>query len=361
MDIKVREVSSVGEKSAAEREQELLEKHQQAGDPPSGDPPAGDPPAGDPPADDELKEEQVLAFIGKRYNKQINSFDELMQQREDNEQLPEDVAAFLKYKKDTGRGINEFLKLQENFDTIDDDTLLKRYFLDTEEGLEDDDVDVMMGEFDYDEDIDDDSHVKKVKLAKKKAVAKAKAYFSEMKEKYKAPLESSASAIPDEEKENFEAYKQYVNEAKTLKEEQERKRQWFQQKTDEVFSKEFKGFEFDVEGRKIVFSPGDAAEIKKAQESPMNFIAKFLDENGLMVDATGYHRALSLAMNPDRFAKFFYEQGAADAKDDQLRKIKNVNMGDRKAPQVINKGGVQVREVNPDQGRGLKIKSAKRL
>jgi hypothetical protein len=86
-----------------------------------------------------------------------------------------------------------------------------------------------------------------------------------------------------------------------------------------------------------------------------------LDDNGLMKDAVGYHKALAIAMNPERFAKFFYEQGLADATEDVTRKIKNVNMSERKAPEAMNKGGVQIREVNSGTGRGLKIKSAKKI
>ena len=51
----------------------------------------------------------------------------------------------------------------------------------------------MLDEFDYDEDLDDESDIKKIKLAKKKEIAKAKSYFNEMKEQYKQPLESRAS------------------------------------------------------------------------------------------------------------------------------------------------------------------------
>jgi len=70
----------------------------------------------------------------------------------------------------------------------------------------------------------------------------------------------------------------------------------------------------------------------------MNFIGKFLDDNGLIKDAAGYHKSLSIAMNPEKFAKFFYEQGLADATDDVMRKTKNINMSERRTPEVINKG-----------------------
>jgi len=128
-----------------------------------------------------------------------------------------------------------------------------------------------------------------------------------------------------------------------------------------VFSQEFKGFEFNVDDKKIVFSPGDAAELKKVHSTPFSFINKYVGEDGLMKDASGYHRALSIAMNPDKFAKFFYEQGQSDATDDVTKKIKNVQMSERRAPEAASKGGMQIREVNPDAGRGLKIRSAKRI
>jgi hypothetical protein len=309
----------------------------------------------------ELKEEDVLSYIGKRYNKQINSFDELMAERNQAEEMPEDVAAYMKYRKETGRGFEDFLRLKEDVDSMNPDNLLRSYLKSTQEGLDDDDISVLMSDYQYDEDLDDESTIKKVKIAKKKIVAEAKKFFNDQKEKYKMPLESRSAGISEEEKEEFNAYKQYIQQAKTVEEESKRKRQWFDQKTDEVFSKEFKGFEFDVNDRKITFSPGDATELKKSQSTPQNFIQKFLDESGMIKDAVGYHKALSIAMNPDKFAKFFYEQGLAAATDDVTRKIKNINMSERRAPEAAVKDGFQVRALNPDSGRGLKIQSAKRI
>jgi len=310
----------------------------------------------------DLKEEDVLSYIGKRYNKQINSFDELMAERKESEELPEDVASYLKYKKETGRGFDDFLKLNKDYESMDSEDLLKSYLLSTQEGLDEDDVDVMMDEYRYDEDLDDESTVKKVKIAKKKVVAEAKKYFNTQKEKYKMPLESSGLSVSNEEREQYELYKQYLGEAKTAEEENNRKRGWFEQKTNEVFSGEFKGFEFNINDKKMAYAPSDAAELKKLQSNPSNFINKFLDENGLIKDAAGYHRSLAVAMNPEKFAKHFYEQGLADATEDVMRKTKNINMSERRAPEVTKSNdGFQVRAVNPDSGRKLQIRSAKRL
>jgi hypothetical protein len=359
MELKVRALDVIEPKSVQEVEQQLLEKHEESLNQ-QIEPEVNEP---EPQQNEaELKDEDVLSYIGKRYNKQINSLDELVAERKEAEQLPEDVAAFMKYKKETGRGFEDFVKLGKDFETMDPDQLLKEYLASTQEGLDSDDIETLMDEYKFDVELDDESTVKKAKIAKKKVLAEAKKYFNSQKEQYKMPLESRMGLVPDDEKEVYESYKQYTQQAKTIEEENNRKRQWFDQKTNEVFSGEFKGFEFSVNDKKFTFAPGDANELKKNQATPQNFINKFLDEQGLMKDASGYHRSLAIAMHPDKFAKYFYEQGLADATDDVTRKIKNINMSERKAPEV-GKGtdGMQVKAINPDSGRNLKIRSIKKI
>lgn len=362
MQYKVRLLDGVEDKSVAQVEQELLDRHEQEQ---SGqetqviEPETQETQAIEP---EELDEQKVLSYIGKRYNKQINSFEELIAERKESEELPEDVSAFLKYKKETGRNIEDFLRLRKDFDSMDSEQLVKEYLSSTQEGLDADDIDSLMDDYRYDEDLDDESSIKKTKIARKKIINEAKKYFNSQKEKYKLPLESSAVGLSKEDEEEFNAYREYTKQAKTISEENSRKRQWFDQKTDEVFSKEFKGFEFDVNNKKITFIPGEATELKKVQSTPQNFIGKFLDESGLMKDAVGYHKSLAVAMNPEKFAKFFYEQGLADATEGTLRGIKNINMSERKTPQYSKPtDGIQVKAVNPDSGKSLKIRSIKRI
>lgn len=363
MELKVRAVDIIEPKSVQEVEQQLLDKHEESLN--QNNNPAPEPAASDPapePIVVDLKDEDVLSYIGKRYNKQINSLDDLVAERKEAEPLPDEVAAYMKYKKETGRGFEDFVKLRKDFETMDPDQLLKEYIASTQDGLDSDDIETLMDDYRFDEELDDESTIKKIKIQKKKVLAEAKKYFNSQKEKYKMPLESSTAFIPDGEKEIYESYKQYTQQAKTIEEENTRKRQWFDQKTNDVFSNEFKGFEFSVNDRKFTFAPGDANELKKNQATPQNFINKFLDDQGLMKDAAGYHRSLSIAMHPDKFAKFFYEQGLADATDDVTRKIKNINMSERKAPEVgKSTDGMQVKAINPDSGRNLKIRSIKRV
>jgi hypothetical protein len=75
----------------------------------------------------------------------------------------------------------------------------------------------------------------------------------------------------------------------------------------------------------------------------MNFVNKFIGDDGLIKDAAGYHKALSVAMNPSKFAEFFYEQGKSDGVEDISRKSKNINMDSRRVPETANKDGVQIK------------------
>lgn len=382
--MKVRAVESVEEKSMQEVEKELLDKHEKKlieEDEQSEETPqikmdfANDSVIKDTTKVEEtseeyttpvektaeLSEEDVLSYIGKRYGREINSLDELNQAREETEKLPEDVASYFKYKKETGRGIEDYVKLQKDFSSMNPDDLLREYITITEgEGLDSEDIDSLMEDYESDEELDDESVVKKTKLAKKRTIAKAKKFFNEQKELYKHPLESRPGVNSESDNEEFKAYKQYLESAKTTQEENETKKDWFTKKTNEVFDGEFKGFEFTINDKQISFSPGDPQTLKKNQDTPMNFINKYLDENGLVKNAAGYHRSLAIAMNPDKFANFFYEQGKSEATEDVMRKTKNINMSERRAPEITNKGGMTVKSINPDSGRGLKIRSIKR-
>ena len=99
--------------------------------------------------------------------------------------------------------------------------------------------------------------------------------------------------------------------------------------------------------------------MKKIQQDASNFVKKFIDNDGLINDAVGYHRSMAIAMNPEKFAKFFYEQGKSTQADDTMRKMKNTDMSMRKAPEVTSKGGMQVKSLNLTQVEDLKIRSRK--
>jgi len=376
MDIKVKEVSLVEEKSAQEIEAELLKKHEeetQAAEQPVVEEPVKEDSTTESPAEAEAKEktpsselndEDVLSYIKNRYDKEINSVDDLFAQQKANEELPEDVSAYFKYKKETGRGIEDFVALQKDYNSMEDDQVLANYYRTTEDGLDAIDIQDMIEEkFMFDTDLDEPKDVKKKKLAKKRELAKAKKFLNEQKDQFKIPLESSGGGLSEDQEKNLNAYQKYVEDSKSLEDQQAKIRDYFIDRTEKLFTSDFKGFEFTVgDDKKITFKPGTNEELKNKQVDVNNLLSKFMDDKGLMSDTAGYHRALSAAMNPDKFAQFFYEQGVASAIDNVARKSKNINMDVRKSPQLNTKDALKIRSVgDQSSGRGLKIRSIKKV
>jgi hypothetical protein len=378
MEFKVRTVEGTEQKSQQEIEEKLLKDAEakndavnvagvEDGNESSTTPqkqesvPSEDEAPNEPTQSSELKEEDVLSFIKNRYEKDFTSVDQIFDAKNENEELPEDVKSYFEYKKKTGRGIEDYVKLNKDYSTLSEDQLLSEYFLSSGEATDTEDIEILMDDYTFDEELDDEKDVKKIKLAKKKAIAKAKKFLNEQKEMYKQPLESSTVGISEEQQKEIDSYKQYLAEAKNSQEELKRKRNWFVDKTNEVFQ-DFKGFDFKIGDTTLTFNPGDGEKIKQTQLDSNSFVKKYVDqETGMFNDISGYHKALAVAMHPQRFAEFFYEQGKADATESTVRKMKNVDMTERKAVQVgSRKDGLQIKSISTPSSRGLKIRSNKK-
>ena len=354
------------EKSAVEIEQELVDKHEKgvAGETIEGS--TEQPVVTEETVIDEtgeqavpvtydINEEDVLSHIRNRYNKEINSLDDLFAQREANDELPEDAAAFLKFKRETGRGIEDFVKLSRDFSKMDEKSLLAEYYSVTNPEFDSEDVAWKIDELLYDEDYDDEKTIKSKKLAMKQELKKANDFFEKQKEQYRIPLESSKNSAPivDEE---YESYKQYKQQSVQTEDETRKKSDYFVAKTNELFSEKFEGFEFNLDDNKVVYKPADISALKE-QSDMVKFVKGFLNEDGYLKDAATFHRAIAIASNPEKFAKFFYDKGKSDGVGSIAEESKNIDMG-RPATTVTPKQGFSVRALDAD-APDYKIKSKK--
>jgi len=310
-----------------------------------------------------LTEEEVLSYIGSRYGEEVSSIDDLISKRESKVDMPQEVVDYLEYKKETGRGLDDFMRLNADVENMDEDQILFEYYKSQKPHLDDDDIDFELSEkFSYDED-DEESSIRKAKIAKKEELAQARKYFNEQKEKYRTKVESTSNDIPEDELESFNAYKKQIEESQGNLERQQKQSEFFAQKTNDLFSKNFEGFEFKMGDKLLKYKPIETSKMKESQSDLGNFVKLHLDENGFLKDASNYHKSLSAAMNPDAFAKFFYEQGKADAVEDITKESKNVNMnGLRNKPQTnsVNSSGLKIVAVGDTKsGSSLRIKSNK--
>ena len=171
-----------------------------------------------------------------------------------------------------------------------------------------------------------------------------------------------SSFVPEEQKESFSRFQQFEKSEDQRFESDTKKKEHFTKTTNELFSEEFEGFEFKVSDDKTLkFKVNNVEETKNYQMKAANFINEQLDDQGMLKDAKSYHKAMYSASNADKIAKFAYEQGRADAIEEDTKASKNIDMSTRKKPENTRSGGLTVTAEESDgsrtrSGNGLNVK-----
>ena len=273
--------------------------------------------------------------------------------------LPENVDKLISFMNETGGNINDYVKLNTNVDELDNMSALQQYYKQTKPHLNDEEITFMLDDqFSYEEDIDEETDIKRKKLALKEQVAEAKAYLDGQKSKYYDEIKARP-APNDEYQKAMDFFNRYNKESQEQEEQQKKQTENFMQKTNEVFNDKFEGFDFKVGDRSLKFKVNDAEKIKTTQSDINNFVGKFLDENEAMSDAEGYHKSLFTAMNADAIANHFYEQGKADALKNSVAKSKNIDMSPRQSHGEVEVGGVKYKVLQGDSSRDFKVRIKK--
>ena len=261
------------------------------------------------------------------------------------QELPENIQKLLNFMEDTGGDINDYVKINQDYSDMDNQTLLYEYYKQTKPHLSSEEIDfIMEDQFAYDEEDNTEKEIKRKKLAMKEQVASAKQHLESVKSKYYEDIKSG-SKLTAEQQEAINFFNQYNEQSESNKKMQ----QIFLKKSDNVFNNEFKGFEYKVGDKKFRYNVKDVDKVKTTQTDINNFVGKFLNEDNTMNDAEGYHKGLFTAMNPDQVANHFYEQGRADALKESIAKSKNVDMDPRQSHvENVNTSGFKVRALDND-------------
>jgi hypothetical protein len=278
-------------------------------------------------------------------------------------ELPENIQKVVDFMNETSGSLEDYVKLNQNYEDLNEDQLLKEYYANTKPHLEKEDIDFLMEDnFLYDEEFDEERDVKRKKLARREELAKAKSHLTGMKDKYYEEIRGGARLAP-EQKKAVEFFNRYTKENEAATQLAEKQSQTFLNKTEGVFNNDFKGFDYQVGDKKFRFKVKDAPTIKETQSDINNFVKKFLDKDNQMSDAAGYHKGLFTAMNADSIANHFYEQGKADAMKTSMSNSKNVQMGARSVHEdVKTSNGWAVRSVDSGGSDSkLKIKTFKHI
>ena len=271
-------------------------------------------------------------------------------------ELPENIQKLMQFMEDTGGDLQDYVKLNQDYSELDNHTLLKEYYKQTKPHLDNEEIDFMMEDyFSYDEDMDEDRDIKRKKLAMKEQVAQARQHLDGAKSKYYEDIKYG-SKLTGEQQKAVDFFNRYNKESKEQQEVAAKQHKTFLNKTDKLFNKEFKGFEYNIGEKRFRFNVKDSDTVKSTQSDINNFVKKFLNKNNEMEDAKGYHKSMYTAMNADKIASHFYEQGKADALKNSVAKAKNISMDPRQQHSgEINTSGLKFKVLG-DNSNDFKFK-----
>jgi len=271
-------------------------------------------------------------------------------------QLPENVEKLVSFMEDTGGTVEDYVRLNADYSNINETALLKEYYKKNKPHLDSEDVDLILEDFTWDEDIDEEKDIRKKKLAFKEEVNKARVYLDELKNKYYDEIKLRPGVTQEQQKamDFFNRYNKQQEHAEQLHAE-------FKQSTKQLFNEDFKGFDFTVGEKKYKYNIQNRDVVAENQSNIENLIGKFLDSDGRVVDPSGYHKAMYAASNVDKIATHFYEQGKADAVKDVVNKSKNLSNVKAREGNTgeVFVGGMKVRSISGADSTKLKIKTRK--
>mgnify|MGYP003147926667 FL=1 len=254
--------------------------------------------------------------------------------------LPENIEKLMKFMDETGGDLNDYVQLNRDISKMDDSDVLDEYYKQTKSHLTSEERSFLLEDtYGIDEELDDEKQIRKKKIALKEQVAEARAHLDGQKSKYYEEIKAG-SKLTEEQQKAID----FFNRSEEKKKQTEVHKRTFLNKTDSFFGQDFKGFEYKVGDKRYRFNVKDVDKVKTTQSDINNFVSKFTNEDNTNIEDTeGYHKSLFTAMNADKIAQHFYEQGKADAIKDRVSRDKNINLEPRKTHGEYEAGGIKVK------------------
>jgi hypothetical protein len=175
-------------------------------------------------------------------------------------ELPENVTKLVDFMRETGGTMQDYMRLNTNYDDVDRDVLVKEYYKNTKSHLSAEEIEFMIEDnFAFDEDLDEERDIRRKKLAYKEEVAKARTFLNETKDKYYDEIKLNSPTLTEDQAKASDFFNRY-------KEDQERNvanHEKFKAKTNQLLNENFEGFDFTLGEKKFrygVQNPSQVAE-----------------------------------------------------------------------------------------------------
>ena len=293
------------------------------------------------------EEEEEVEAVSKEAEEAIRD------ERVSGKPLPENVEKLVSFMQNTGGTVEDYVRLNADYSSVDNNTLLKEYYRKSKPHLNDDEINFLLEDnFSYDEDLDEERDIRKKKLAFKEEVQEAKNFLEDLKGKYYDEIKLRPGVTQEQQK-AMEFFNRYNEESRLNSQKHDR----FKKATSDMFNNDFKGFDFEVGDKKFRYGVNNPESIADKQSELSNIIGKFLNDKGEVSDHKGYHKAMYAASNVDKIASHFYEQGKADAVKEVVNGSKNLSDEPRQtAGDSVFVNGIRIKSISGADSSKLKIK-----
>jgi len=120
-------------------------------------------------------EEEVdspLQEITEEEEQEVKEIEQEAQQAKADEQvlgkpLPENIEKLVSFMEETGGTVEDYVRLNKDYSNIDNTSLLREYYRKTKPYLEGEDINLLLEDFSYDEELDEERDVRKKSITKR--------------------------------------------------------------------------------------------------------------------------------------------------------------------------------------------------
>lgn len=267
----------------------------------------------------EVTEDNVFNFLSEKLGREIKSISDLQPTVKD--PLEEDtyLKQLVEWRKTTGRPIEDWVKYQKNYSELSDLEIVRETLQHKFPMLTPDEIDMELGKYIPDEDMDTDSQIASKKIEMKKLAYEGRQLLEKLKldlgsptegfglsEEIKADLEIARQAKEAQaaNSQNIQAYSQGITSAASS--------------LDKISIKLTDDFSIDY----IV-----SDQIKKDLPDFINTMPHWRNENGEMNYKAVVEDSLKIK-HIDDIIKLVYEQGVNVGQDNILKKGNNINLNE---------------------------------
>ena len=136
-------------------------------------------------SDTDVKEESPIQVIEEIVESKEEPKKEVVKEETvEQPKLPENIDKLVKFMEGTGGTVEDYVELNKDYSKLNNDQLLHEYLRKTKPHLDSEDINLIMEDYKYDEELDEQKDIRRKKLAYKEAVAGAKQDLEKRKNQY---------------------------------------------------------------------------------------------------------------------------------------------------------------------------------